>query len=437
MTKKQTNQPLLPKLRFSEFQNDGEWKEKPLDSISKRIRRKVGEKKLTPVSITAGLGFVDQTKKFGRKIAGQQYKNYIHIERGDFVYNKGNSKTFAQGCIYELREFEEAAASTAFICFKLNEGCVSQYFQSLFECNTHGRKLRKFITSGARSDGLLNISPTDFFSIELPLPPKKEEQQKIAECLGSLDELIAAHEARLAALQDHKKGLLQQLFPAEGQTTPTLRFPEFQNAGEWEEESLLDIFSIQDGFAFSSTDLVDVSMDARQVIRITDINNRNSNADKVYFPNHKAKELNLSRYVACKGDLLLSLTGAAGFNFFIWEGEESFLNQRTAKLTPKLKKHAALVRLLDPLIHGKINHRGEGQNNNLSRGFLSTVSFPIPEPKEQQRIADCLSSLDGLITAQAEQIAALKEHKKGLMQQLFPSPEARQVSPLLPEDVGA
>jgi len=160
---RETQRALVPKLRFPEFKNQVEWSEVQLGNISKRIQKKVGDKKLTPVSITAGVGFVDQTKKFGRRIAGKQYKNYTHIHRGDFVYNKGNSKTFAQGCIYQLHEYEEAVASTAFICFNVNDGCVDQYLQSLFECNTHGKQLAKFITSGARSDDLLNISPADFF----------------------------------------------------------------------------------------------------------------------------------------------------------------------------------------------------------------------------------------------------------------------------------
>jgi type I restriction enzyme S subunit len=46
-----------------------------------------------------------------------------------------------------------------------------------------------------------------------------------------------------------------------------------------------------------------------------------------------------------------------------------------------------------------------------------------PELEEQQKIADCLSSLDTLITAETEKLDALKTHKKGLMQQLFPTVE--------------
>jgi len=202
---------------------------------------------------------------------------------------------------------------------------------------------------------------------------------------------------------------------------PKLRFPEFRDAAGWVEEKLDDIFHLQDGFSFKSPDFVKSQENATQVVRITDINNKNTNEDKVYIPNAFLEANNLKKYFVENGDLLLSLTGAAGFNFFFWDGGRAVINQRTSKVTPKKKLSSAMARLLEPLVHEKINVRGEGQNNNLSKEFLSSIILLIPEPDEQQRIADCLTSLDELIAAQAQKIDALKTHKKGLMQQLFPA----------------
>jgi len=255
------------------------------------------------------------------------------------------------------------------------------------------------------------------------LLPSPAEQQKIAECLSSVDELMAAQARKVDALKTHKKGLMQQLFPREGETQPRLRFPEFQNAGAWSEERLDDLVQFQDGFAFKSTDFVKSQEDATQVIRITDINNNNTNEDKVYIPTAFLDRNKLDKYRVDDGELLLSLTGAAGFNFFFWNGGPAAINQRTAKLTSKRKSGDALLRLLEPLIHEKINERGEGQNNNLSKEFLSTIVLLVPEPDEQHRIAECLSSLDALIAAETQKHAALQRHKRGLMQQIFPSQE--------------
>ena len=411
---------LVPKLRFPEFREAGEWKPVSLRRASVPVDESVGERKLTPVSISAGTGFVPQAEKFGRDISGNQYQRYTLVRDGDFVFNKGNSLKFPQGCIYLLQGWGQVAAPNVFIAFRLKEGYSNGFFQNCFEQNQHGKQLKKHITSGARSNGLLNISKDTFFGIEIPTPPLPE-QQKIADCLTSVDELITLEAQKLGTLKTHKKGLMQQLFPRTGETQPRLRFPEFQDVGEWEIDKLDDLFHFQDGFAFSSTDFVKANEHATQVIRITDINNKNTNEDKVYVSNAFLASNKLQKYFVENGDLLLSLTGAAGFNFFFWNGERALINQRTAKIMPKRKSDPSTARLLERMVHEKINARGEGQNNNLSKEFLSTVTLLLPKLAEQQRIADCLTSLDDLIAAETLKLDTLKTHKRGLMQQLFPS----------------
>ncbi|MEG3030235.1 MAG: restriction endonuclease subunit S [Oscillospiraceae bacterium] len=232
---------VVPKYRFPEFQNSDSWERFTLAKLADRIEEKVGENVLTTLSISAGTGFVSQEEKFSRDISGNQYKNYIHLRKGDFSYNKGNSKTFPQGCIYELTEYEEAAVPNAFISFHFKDNYVSNFYEGYFENNFHGKQLIKFITSGARMDGLLNIKASEFFSIVLPTPKEREEQQKIADCLSSIDDLIFAEDKKLSALKDHKKGLMQKLFPAEGKTVPEWRFPEFSNSRAWSMKSLSKI----------------------------------------------------------------------------------------------------------------------------------------------------------------------------------------------------
>ncbi len=89
---------LAPKLRFPEFWDAPEWEPVSLGNASVPVEERVGERKLTPVSISAGIGFVPQAEKFGRDISGNQYKVYTVVRDGDFVYNKGNSLRFPQGC---------------------------------------------------------------------------------------------------------------------------------------------------------------------------------------------------------------------------------------------------------------------------------------------------------------------------------------------------
>ena len=156
---------VVPRLRFPEFRNAGEWEVKQLGEISNRIVEKVCDEELVPVSITAGTGFVSQVEKLGRNISGKQYKNYVRLRKRQFSYNKGNSKVYPQGCIYQLHEFEEAAVPNVFYSFEFRKDYVPEFFEGYFELNYHGKQLAKYITSDARSDGLLNISADNFFNI--------------------------------------------------------------------------------------------------------------------------------------------------------------------------------------------------------------------------------------------------------------------------------
>ena len=213
MNKQDDKKRVTSKLRFPEFQATLGWDTFKLKDVSTRILDKVGDKKLMPISITAGVGIVSQEERFGKNISGKQYKNYLILNKGDFVYNKGNSKKYPQGAIYYLDKWEKVAAPNVFLCFRLKSDQVHGFYQGYFDNNAHGVQLQKYITSGARSDGLLNISADTFFNLSFAIPDPKE-QQKIADCLSSIDELINFREQKLAALKQHKKGLMQQLFPS-------------------------------------------------------------------------------------------------------------------------------------------------------------------------------------------------------------------------------
>lgn len=395
---------LVPKLRFPEFVNEGEWNEPTLGEISDRIENKVGTRKLTTVSISAGVGFVSQAEKFSRDISGQQYKNYIVLKKGEFSYNKGNSKKFPQGCIYKLKEFDEVAAPNAFISFKFKDNYNGDFYQGYFDNNYHGSQLQKFITSGARMDGLLNISANDFFTIKFPTPKNPDEQQKIASCLSSLDELIAAHTDKLDALKDHKKGLMQQLFPAKGETVPKLRFKEFEGDGEW---SLKELGNIAE------------NLDSKR-IPIT-----GTQREKGNIPYYGAsgiidyvKDYIFDDELLCiseDGANLIDRTYPIAFtiNGKTWVNNHAHVLKFEKKCTQVLVENYLNAINLEDYLTGAAQPK-------LNQAKLSIITIPLPKPNEQQKIANFLSSIDDEIVAQVEKIEGLKEHKKGLMQGLFP-----------------
>ena len=392
-----------------------------MGEASTPVTERVGERKLIPVSISAGIGFVPQSEKFGRDISGNQYQLYTLVRDGDFVYNKGNSLKFPEGCIYLLQGWGQVAAPNVFICFRLKDGYSNDFFQNCFEANLHGKQLKKHITSGARSNGLLNISKDAFFGVQIPTP-NLQEQQKIADCLSSLDELITAQARKVDALKTHKKGLMQQLFPREGETQPRLRFPEFQNAEEWQRTSLGGVARLRNGYAFKSAEYVDDG--PHQIITIANVQQGGLSIESTRRMAALPPDIQ-QHQVLSLGDILISMTGNVGRVCRVTV-EGLLLNQRVGKLTPEKIDADFFYQLLqrDEFRNTMQLKAAGGAQGNLSSGDITDYVFSAPaETDEQLRIATCLSSLDALVTAATQELEALKIHKKGLMQQLFPSAE--------------
>ena len=411
---------LVPKRRFPEFRDAPAWEPVSLRKASVPVDERVGERKLTPVSISAGIGFVPQAEKFGRDISGNQYQLYTLVRDGDFVFNKGNSLKFPQGCIYLLQGWGQVAAPNVFIAFRLKNDYSNGFFQNCFEQNQHGQQLKRHITSGARSNGLLNISKETFFNVEIPTP-SLSEQQKIADCLASADALIAAQGRKVEALRAHKKGLMQQLFPQEGETQPRLRFSDFEGTGEWVHDTLGKLFDITSGgtpertreeywnggIPWITTSLVNYDVITAATEYISETGLKNSSAK--IFPE---KTILLAMYGQGKTRGQVAMLGM-----------RAATNQACAAILPRKGINPSFVFLnlgsrYDEL-RGLSNSGGQ---ENLSQGLIKELLFSYPsDPNEQQRIADCLTSLNDLIAAQTHKLDTLTTHKKGLMQQLFPS----------------
>ena len=422
VTNGSVNPALVPKLRFPEFRSTEGWTPVTLQEASTPVTERVGERKLTPVSISAGIGFVPQAEKFGRDISGNQYQVYTLVNDGDFVFNKGNSLKFPQGCIYLLQGWGQVAAPNVFICFRLKDGYSSSFYQQCFEQNQHGRQLKRHITSGARSNGLLNISKDTFFGVEISIP-RIAEQQKIADCLSSLDELIAAQARKVDVLKTHKKGLMQQLFPREGETQPRLRFPEFQNAEEWVIDSIGNIFETTSGGTPSRTESAYWNGDVPWVTTsLVDFGVITSAEEFITAQGLK----NSSAKLFPEGTVLMAMYGQGKTRGKVaLLGVKAATNQACAAILPRKDIDPYFVFLNLAGRYEEIREMSNsGGQENLSQGLIREIRFSFPpRDDEQRKVTVCLGSLDAQITAETQKLDTLKTHKKGLMQQLFPSPD--------------
>lgn len=412
---------IVPPRRFPQFNTSEAWNEPTLGELSDRVVDKVGSEKYTTLSISAGVGFVSQTEKFDRDISGEQYRNYIHVKKGDFSYNKGNSKKFPQGCVYELNEYEEAAVPNAFISFRFHDDVVSGFYKGYFEGNFHGRQLSKHITSGARSNGLLNISADDFFSIILPTPKDIKEQQMIADCVKSLEDTIGAEHQKLESLQKYKVGLIQQLFPSKDTQLPNWRFPEYKNAGKWKFAKLIDV-----------ADRITLRNKNNAIKRVFTNSAINGVIEQnEYFEREIVSENNLTNYLVVEaGDYVynprISATAPVGpvskskigngiisplYTVFRFKEEDFDFYEYYFKST-----------LWHQYINMKSNTGARHDRINISTDDFMNMPVPVcSDPNEKEKIALFLKNLDNIISHQEQKIELLKSYKKGLIQQLFPS----------------
>ena len=263
-----------------------------------------------------------------------------------------------------------------------------------------------------------SINKDQIEKLRLFAPRDAAEQQKIADCLTSLDQVIAAQGRKVEALKAHKRGLMQQLFPREGETRPRLRFPEFRGAPEWDATSV-GAWSKSFSGGTPPTTRADYYGGEIPFIRSAEIGSAKTELSLTQT-GLKASSAKL----VDAGDVLLALYGANSGDVALAKTPGA-INQAILCIRPNGSK-AFLYHYLTAIQPWLVATFLQGGQGNLSGEIVKSVGIRVPSSEEQQRIADCLASLDSQITAESHQLAALKTHKQGLMQQLFPAPAAAQ-----------
>ena len=405
---------LLPKLRFPDFQGAESWKLCRFDEVLSPVVRE----RPKPAVAYMGLGLRSHGKGTFLKPLEDPAKNSMdqlyEVKANDLIVNI----TFAwEGAVAIAQECDEGAlVSHRFPTYTFEKGRTTpEFFRYIILDKQFVYSLGVISPGGAGRNRVL--SKNDFLKLRVALP-RPAEQQKIAECLSSVDELIAAQARKVGALKTHKKGLMQQIFPREGETQPRLRFPEFQNVPAWEEARLGQLGELVSGLTYSPDDVRDSGL---LVLRSSNVQNGEIALDDCVYVDPTIKGANLSQ----PKDILICVRNGSkaliGKCALIPSGlplctHGAFMTVFRAKTpgfvfqlfqTDRYQKHVA----------GDLG----ATINSINGGQLLKYEFFVPKPPEQRRIASCLSSLDALTTAETQKLEVLKTYKKGLMQQLFPS----------------
>jgi len=409
---------LTPKLRFPEFRSAEGWNTAPLEDIAERISTRNSDGAVTRVlTNSAEHGILDQRDYFDKDIATVgKVDNYFVVDIGDYVYNPRTSTIAPVGPI-SRNNIGKGVMSPLYTVFRFFSK-DTDFYEHYFKSTAWHAYLRSQASTGARHDRM-SITPGAFMRMPVPTP-SPAEQQKIADCLTSLDEVIAAQGRKVEALKAHKKGLMQQLFPREGETLPRLRFPEFRNAGEWESTPLASICKVQRGkFAHRPRNDPRFFNGPYPFIQTGDVVRADGGA---VVASQSLNELGLSVSKLFNPPVVL-ITIAANIGDTAMLENDACFTDSVVGLIPQ--RDGVVPRFLELVMRLKKGHLNQiattGAQKNINNEILEALDVLIPHLAEQQRIADCLSALDARITAESRKLDALKLHKRGLMQQLFPS----------------
>ncbi|MCF8247292.1 MAG: restriction endonuclease subunit S [Saprospiraceae bacterium] len=422
---KDTKKTAAPKLRFPEFREAEGWEEKPLEKIATFSKGKgISKSDISENGVLPCIRYGELYTYYSETI--DEVISYTNLPRKDLVLSQANDVIIpASG------ETQEDIATASCV---LKNGIALGGDLNIIRSKMNGVFLSYYLNNAKKKDiaqMAQGISVVHLYSgqlkqlnINIPKPP---EQQKIAACLTSLDELISAESDQLAALQAHKKGLMQQLFPAERETAPRRRFGEFE--GEWEEKVLGKCLLQKPDYGINAP-AVPFSDNLPTYLRITDISE-----DGHFLRENKvsvAKEVTEDNYLK-EGDIVLARTGASvgkSYKYRTTDGRLVFAGF-LIRMKPNEKKinSELLFQFLSTETYWRWVAFVSARSGQPGINSTEYASMPIPLPPtlaEQQKIAACFTTLDELIAAQGEKIAALQAHKKGLMQGLFPNPNETQ-----------
>ena len=415
---------VVPKRRFPEFRNAADWKTKILgtqgsflSSLTGKAAKDfdTGHASFIPYMNVFSNAFTNTTDLRSVNVADEESQSAV--AKGDVFFTVSSETPEEAGMSSVLLEEIGSCYLNSFCAlFRFDEGQSPDpvFLGYLLRSAT----AREHLSRGAQGATRYNISRATFRSLPI-LIPSRPEQKKIAGCLGSLDDLIAAEGRKLEALRQHKQGLLQQLFPQPGETVPRLRFLEFSEEGAWEETTIGNMGEVTTG-STPSTSRRDFYGGGFMFVSPADISD-------LRFVEETKTTLTEAGFAECrpikKNSVLFVCIGST-----IGKVAQCSRPCATNQQINSLVVNPAFVAdfayyLLDRESVRIASLAGKQAVPIINKSLFATVKVTAPVFAEQQRIANCISSLDARLAAQVQKINALKTHNQGLLKQLFPSRE--------------
>lgn len=404
--------PVVPKLRFPEFRGEREWEVHALSSVA-----------------TVVMGSSPKSEFYNEDHDGlpllqgnADIKNRLSAPR--IFTSEITKECHVNDILMSVR------APVGSVAKAIHHACIGRGIASIKSKKPNSQEfLYQWLLSyesrwaNISQGGTFDAINSDDLKGVVLTTPLPTEQQKIAECLSSLDELIVAQARKVSALKNHKKGLTQQLFPREGETQPRLRFPKFQHTGAWRKQKVSALLtkSVKPVNTDSDTTYREIGIRShgKGIFHKEPISGKAIGDKRVFWVVQEALVLN----IVFAWEQAVAVTSPAE-NGMIASHRFPMYSARPNKADVHFIRYFFLSNKGKELL-GIASPGGAGRNKTLGKKDFENLEFLLPSMvDEQKEIAKTLFSLDTLISIQSQRLDSLTSHKKGLMQQLFPPVEA-------------
>ena len=388
-----------PKLRFPGF--DKPWRVERLSDFADRVTRKNSKNETDlPLTISSKDGLVDQVSYFNKTVASKDMSGYYLLKNGEFAYNKSYSVGYDFGSIKRLDRYPMGALSTLYICFALKKH-DSDFIKAYFDSLKWYREIYMISAEGARNHGLLNVPTDEFFDTKHYLPENTEEQRKIADFLITLERRIEAQQSLVDNLKKYKRGLLMHYFSDD-------------KTQLWTQCSVSQIGKVITGSTPPTNDRSNYDGDllfcapgdvgVQKYISSTEkrVSPRGFALGRPLPPNSVIVtcigligKLGIAKTSMITNQQINALVVSEGFDHeFIYYAFENFF--------PEYRSKVSMQTL--PI---------------LSKSEFEKLMIKVPDLDVQHKISNHLAAMDRRIEHTQQELNALIEHRRGIMQQLF------------------
>lgn len=347
-------------------------------------------------------GIISRGMFYGRDIL---VKNYYTVKKGDYIISKRQVIHGANGIVPP--ELDDAIVSNEYMVLSDSSTLLVNYL-ALYSMTK--KMYHMFYISSYGVDIEKMFFNVDDWKKKKIMVPCIKEQQKIVELFSLIDTVIEKQKETVSAWEERKKGVMQKLFGQE------VRFKADDGSEfpEWEEKKLGDICKTFSGGTPKSGEARYYENGTISFIRSGEIHDDKT---ELRITNDGLNES--SAKMVDVGDILYALYGATSGEVDISKIKGA-INQAILCIRPLNDFNRKFI--VEILRHNKetiLRTYLQGGQGNLSAQIIQSLVFDFPCLAEQQKIADCLSSLDDVIEKQKATLAAWEEMKKGLLQQMF------------------